>query len=494
VSWFSRSNVRGATAALIPITVAAAVTLIASAQHTATAQTQPPLRLEASTTNVTLLRLAQPGGSSRIQLDLGTYVVAGADPVEIRVTRKSYDDPIVASRIVFRNGVREAEPLPAGIVTGWNGLSKFLHVTFTDAAGKKVYDKDRDFCPNSDAVTGSRPDAPERSPYPTVCGNHPFTLGALWGIQATWPANTINDGRDGTDPELASVPDGQYTATVSVNEPHRRAFGIPADKATATVKVTIQPGVDRSWELPAAGAVRPSDNPQLPANPRPDLRALPAFGVRVVAATPADPKKDLLSFSASTWNGGNAPLVVDAFRPPGTETMEAYQSVFDATGAQVGADKVGSMDFDPREGHKHWHLQGLASYSLLGTDKRVLRRQQGGSCIAPTDPIDMTLANAVRRPASRSKLFAPCGKATARNIRQALDIGWGMTDPRSGVNQSFDISDLPNGSYYIEIRVNPDNTLHESDLDNNTSLREIVLGGAPGARTVTVPPVGAVDA
>ncbi len=61
--------------------------------------------------------------------------------------------------------------------------------------------------------------------------------------------------------------------------------------------------------------------------------------------------------------------------------------------------------------------------------------------------------------------------------------------------QSFDITDLPNGTYYVQITANPDGTFAESVPDDPaaTSLREVVLGGTAGNRTVAVPPVGVVS-
>jgi hypothetical protein len=52
---------------------------------------------------------------------------------------------------------------------------------------------------------------------------------------------------------------------------------------------------------------------------------------------------------------------------------------------------------------------------------------------------------------------------------------------------------VPNGTYRIQILADPDRKLLEATRANNESLRTIVLGGVPGARTVTVPPVDGVD-
>ena len=79
-------------------------------------------------------------------------------------------------------------------------------------------------------------------------------------------------------------------------------------------------------------------------------------------------------------------------------------------------------------------------------------------------------------------------------MREVLDVGSGDTYTQYRPGQSFDITDLPNGTYHIQVIANPANRLQETDLKNNVSLRKVVLGGTPGARTVSVPPVDLIDA
>ena len=104
---------------------------------------RPPVKLVAGSTNVTLESVEDYG----VDLDLGTHLVAGNAPLEVRATRASYSSPVVATQYVHGKPVRK---LPKGLVTDFSGLGKFLHVTLTDAAGKKVLDKDQGICLNGD--------------------------------------------------------------------------------------------------------------------------------------------------------------------------------------------------------------------------------------------------------------------------------------------------------------------------------------------------------
>jgi hypothetical protein len=79
-------------------------------------------------------------------------------------------------------------------------------------------------------------------------------------------------------------------------------------------------------------------------------------------------------------------------------------------------------------------------------------------------------------------------------VREVLDVGSGDTYAQFRPGQSFDITDLPNGTYFIEVKANPDNRLVEASTSNNVALRKVILGGTLHQRTVKVPPVGLIDA
>ena len=74
-----------------------------------------------------------------------------------------------------------------------------------------------------------------------------------------------------------------------------------------------------------------------------------------------------------------------------------------------------------------------------------------------------------------------------------LDVGNGDTYTQYRPGQSFDVTDLPNGTYYIEVLANPENKLAELNTRNNSSLRKIVLGGTPEKRTLRVPAVHGIE-
>ena len=89
-------------------------------------------------------------------------------------------------------------------------------------------------------------------------------------------------------------------------------------------------------------------------------------------------------------------------------------------------------------------------------------------------------------------LATSCGDYGSLSIREVLASGWGDTYAQFRAGQSFDLRGLPNGTYYVAVMANPDGRLVESATDNNVSLRQVVIGGRPGQRTVRVPQVGVI--
>ncbi|TPQ22355.1 lysyl oxidase family protein [Streptomyces sporangiiformans] len=550
-----RRSALAAGAALTVVVTGAGAAPGAGADQASTTG-KPKLKLIAASNSVTLDRWkGEPG----VYLDLGTYVTVDDAPLEFKVTRKSYKDPVVAQQILRNGTTTQTKKLPAGLVTNFSGLTGFLDVSIKNAAGEEVSKTSGTFCPNN-ASGRIRPDAPAKSKYPQSCSTNPFTLGSVWGVEKGWAANSSTVAYD----EPVELPVGEYTAKVSVAKKYRDLFGIPDDQPT--IKVTVRemgdeggegaggaapsrssaqhgghqaagqeanaahhygprgadapvppalshaledrgmahhlgdgPGhTDGSRIAPALkpNAKRPSGRAGVAANvPKPDLRSLPAWDIAITDGEEGDVAgKDYLAFSANVWNAGPAPLVVDGFRSPGKDLMDAYQYFYDANGKQIGYTPTGTMEWDPREGHEHWHFTDFASYRLLSEDQtKEVRSGKEAFCLANTDAIDYTVKNANWHP-ENTDLSTACGQQNSISVREVLDVGSGDTYTQYRPGQSFEITDLPNGTYYIQVIANPEKRLQETNTDNNVALRKVVLGGEPGARTVTVPPHDLIDA
>ncbi|MEU4623989.1 lysyl oxidase family protein [Actinoplanes sp. NPDC023801] len=486
----------------------------------------PALTFVAATKTVTAERYV---GEDEVYLsfDLGLHVIAGKEAFEVRARRTGYDKPITAHRTVTKKGKKTQVALPAGTVKDFTGLTDFTTITIKNQAGKVVASYRTSFCGNSYSSARTRRDAPATNPYPTRCGGeNPFTLGAVWGVQAGWNAAVADQpSKPGALDKLTA---GKYTAEATVAPKYRKMFGIPDRNATAKVTVNVvdakideeglaaartrdareEPamaqqvaaaGHDRHAEEGDAGrqvssfrpefraaASRPATLKAAPkAGPKPDLKSLPAWGISLSQ----EGTKTYVNFGATVWNAGSSPLVVDGFRRTGTDLMDAYQYFFDAKGKQVGSRPAGTMEWDDRDGHKHWHFTDFAQYNLLKADQKfAVRSGKEAFCLANTDAVDYTVKDAKWRP-DNTDLSTSCGANTVVAVREVLDIGNGDTYSQDRPGQSFDITGLPNGTYYIQVVANPAKRLSELSTANNTALRKIVLGGTPAKRTLSVPKV-----
>ena len=199
-----------------------------------------------------------------------------------------------------------------------------------------------------------------------------------------------------------------------------------------------------------------------------------------------------LRFAATVWNAGNSPLVVDGFRRDGEDEMDAYQYFFDGDGNQTSYEQVGHLHWDQRPSHSHWHFKDFATYTLLDASKELVRTSgKEAFCLANTDSVDLTVPDAAWD-GYNEDLETSCGEESSLSVREVLAAGWGDTYSQIRAGQSFNVSTLPDGAYYVAVTANPDNRLVESSLDNNRSLRRIVLGTRAGKRTLRVARVGMV--
>jgi hypothetical protein len=531
-----KRSYRPALIGLAPVTALAvaaagltAVGLVTAGEATAQAPS-PALKLVAPKTQQTIER---GKGEDVFLYDLGLQAIAEQASLEIRTQRgRSYRDPIQATMTL---GQGAATPLPSELITNVDKLMKFFAFSVTDKAGKTVKTGQINFCPNSESAARAVPGGAPTSPYPTECGSHPFAKGGVVGIQRGWSTPVLGDY---DAPKSFNGKDGVYTVRLLIRAGWRKALGMTAAQSELVVKVKVKTvgetsvvntsehahGGSGEHDMSTSGALSPqhaamaearkralgkantpADAPPAqplraadpPAGPKPDLRSVPAYQIRLdqTNANGNPSKKTYLTFGATVWNAGPSPLVVDGFRRPNGDLMDAYQYFYDAAGNEVGSSPAGTLEWDPREGHNHWHFTAFASYRLLDSTKKLTKRSgKEAFCLAPTDPINLNVTAAQWKPAS-TDLGTACGEENSVSIREVLDVGWGDTYDQSLPGQSFNVTNLANGTYYIEVLANPDQKLIESNPNNNSALRKVKLGGKVGGkRTIKVYPYAGIKA
>jgi hypothetical protein len=468
----------GLLASLIPSTAAAP------------ASGQPTLSLRRVSDQATAYKF----GNRRARLYLPVYLQAQDAPLDLRVRRAGYDQPLTLTQVFHTPGGTRTEELPSDALDGWRGLIDFTDIEVHDADGQVVFEKTLRFCPNG--WDGQRIDdeGPTSPGFPYGCfGNRsPFLLGMAWGIDQGWATRLIR-----REMRLDLAP-GEYELVVRIDPDYQELFGIDRASATKTLELTVKEYEQGDYccrttsravaqaQNSSAGAVATVTNPD--PSMLPDLQAVPAFYMSLRNRRNG---KSQLSFASMVWVGGASSLVVEGFRRGEEEVMDAYQYFYDGDEA-VGRAPVGTFEYDRRDGHFHWHFQQFAAYRVIDADtNEVVRSSKQSFCLAPTDPVDLSLDNAVWNAYSRD-LYTSCGGSDALWIREVLPVGWGDTYFQVA-GQAFDVTTLPNGTYWVEVEANPGGLLHEQDSSNNVVLRQITLDGKTGARSVVVEPWFGLD-
>ncbi len=449
------------------------------------------------------------GGSG--QVPPVAYLVNRGGPVDVELRRAPGTATWDAVQVV--DGARL--PVPATVPIGPTGLGRAVAVTVLDRARRVVRRRALDLCLDASALRLG-PAGPALSTFPQECSYHPFARGLRQGLDTDYGvpldlSRVVGYGlrpgryrvrvrmRPETAEWLGMAPDAR-AATLGLRV--RRVRGprgavlrallrgdlaagyvsVPAPSAVATRRRAVRHRPEPRTAPPPPTDVAP------PADVLPNLAALPAYWF----ATTREKGRDRLQFSATIWNAGPGPMIVEGYRRGPAPRMAAYQ-FFRRGDQDVAAVPVGGLEYDARAGHDHWHFRDFARYSLVRADgRRAAVSPKEAWCLAPTDQIDQLVPNAALR-SGDPFLESACGDADAVQVREVLEVGSGDTYGLGTPGQAIDITRLPNGVYFLKIEANPSGFLRETTRDDDVALRRIVLGGRPGSRTVHAPPADGVD-
>ena len=133
-------------------------------------------------------------------------------------------------------------------------------------------------------------------------------------------------------------------------------------------------------------------------------------------------------------------------------------------------------------------------------DGAVVRKSSKiGFCFMPTtalhfEPVKGPRGMGYSASLSDDRLPVNCGERRSTRVAMSLQAGWGDEYYQGIAGQSFDVSDLPNGSYRLRISVNPKGDLAEITAANNIAERLISLEGNGADRELNVPQQGYISA
>lgn len=183
---------------------------------------------------------------------------------------------------------------------------------------------------------------------------------------------------------------------------------------------------------------------------------------------------DLLRFStafankaaANSW--GHLELRGGAVLANGNQ--EVLQRVFNTDGTFTDRS---AGEFTYHSGHGHIHFDGYAIYRL----RQVTAGNGVGDVVATGGKISFCLIDIAKYYSNAgTSRYGSCGTT------QGVTAGWSDVYSRSLADQWINISLVPDGQYWLEVVVDPDNLLVESDETNNTTriLATINRGGNTG--------------
>lgn len=179
-----------------------------------------------------------------------------------------------------------------------------------------------------------------------------------------------------------------------------------------------------------------------------------------------------LRFSNSVANRGDGVFELRPVHDFLTGTTGAYQRVYthDVTGvwSLYSETLAGVFAFHPA--HNHWHVNDFALYELRnvapdGSIGSTVLATSGkvSFCIIDVSSVDSGLEHATR------STYKSCDQ----NSVQGLSVGWADTYAWYLAGQSLDVTNLPNGTYYLVSTADPDNLFAETNNANNTAAVKI---------------------
>jgi subtilisin-like proprotein convertase family protein len=170
---------------------------------------------------------------------------------------------------------------------------------------------------------------------------------------------------------------------------------------------------------------------------------------------------DLLRFTTAFANMGVGHLELRGGDIVG-DKQEVWQRVFNDDGTWTDY-LAGTFTYHPS--HGHIHFDGYAIYNL--------REDVGGNIgdiVATGGKISFCLIDVARYdPDAGPSQYNSCGQL------QGVSAGWSDVYGRYLTDQWINIAGVPDGYYWLEVTVDPDNQLLESDETNNVTAIPVVI-------------------
>jgi hypothetical protein len=269
----------------------------------------------------------------------------------------------------------------------------------------------------------------------------------------------------GTISHLAAIKGQRHLFRVTVGAGERLAIQSEGGKGKSSLAVLFGQAPPTGKPVRGEATVRGTNRVVIPETQAGDyyiaLDATATFSGRSLMAAVAGDGPDLMP-----WGPALNPYVSnEEFDPTSCEVQEGligagprrllrYNTEVRNVGAQdmVMPDPEGNPFFEYHSCHGHYHFKGFAGSRLLDMAGNELRTSR---------KVSFCLLDNIRwERGARTTRRYNCGT-------QGIQAGWGDVYDSGLPGQWIEIDNLPAGNYQLELTVNPDGILPETNYDNN---------------------------
>lgn len=184
--------------------------------------------------------------------------------------------------------------------------------------------------------------------------------------------------------------------------------------------------------------------------------------------TKSFPGRAFIRFGTTAFNRGKGPLHLVGGPEQGGQQI-VYQRMYTENGSYQ--DRVAGL-FVYHPTHDHIHVDGFEAYNLrdIETDRILASSGKVSFCLANIDWGEATRAFSDRDKVALAFTGWECDKT-----EQSINTGYGDYYEPHLPFQWIDVTTVPSGQYWLEIRVDPSDVLLESDESNNAVRIKIDL-------------------
>jgi hypothetical protein len=180
------------------------------------------------------------------------------------------------------------------------------------------------------------------------------------------------------------------------------------------------------------------------------------------------PGRVLLRLTTAFPNVGTGPIELIGGDLNINGTQDVYQRLYYSDGSHVDAF-AGEFVHHPE--HHHIHFEGYAEYRL----REVTPGGGVGAVVGTGNKVSFCLLDVIKY--NRRIPGAPSAPqySTCNADKQGISVGWADVYQQTLPDQWIDVTDVPDGNYWLEVEVDPDDRLIESNEANNIARIRIAL-------------------